>query len=103
MPALNRWLGRTLLAGVLVAASLAVSSCGSSEAGSAILNTERIERAIEHTSLTQRGKHAQVTCPSGVHQTKGLVFSCTAVVGRGTTRFEVTELDGSGRVHYAAR
>jgi hypothetical protein len=93
---------RSLIAGGLVAASLALGACGSSVAAPAILNTEKIERAIEHSSLTQRGKHAQVSCPSGVHQKRGLVFSCTAVVGRGSTRFVVTELDGSGQVHYAA-
>jgi hypothetical protein len=62
-----------------------------------------VERAIEHSSLAQREKHAQVSCPSGVHQKKGLVFSCTAVVGRERTRFVVTELDASGHVHYEAR
>jgi hypothetical protein len=98
----NRWLGRSLVAGVLVAASLAVTACGSSGAPT-ILNTEKVERAIEHSSLVQRGKHAQVSCPSGVHQKKALVFSCTAVVERASTQFVVTELDGSGHVHYAAR
>jgi ABC-type polar amino acid transport system ATPase subunit len=89
---------------VLVAASLAVAACGSSGSGSpTILNTEKVERAIEHSSLVQRGKHAQVTCPAGVHQKNGLVFSCTAVVGRTSTRFVVTELDGTGHVHYEAR
>jgi hypothetical protein len=93
---------RSLAGGVLVAASLAVTACGSSGSPT-ILNTEKVERAIEGSSLAQRGKHAQVSCPSGVHQKKGLVFSCTAVVGRGSTRFVVTELDGSGHVHYEAR
>jgi hypothetical protein len=32
-----------------------------------------------------------------------LLFSCTAVVGRNSTRFVVTQLDGSGRVRYEAR
>ena len=93
---------RSLVAGVLVAASLAVTACGSSESPT-ILNTEKVERAIERSSLAQRGQHAEVSCPSGVHQKKGLVFSCTAVVKRGSTRFVVTELDGSGHVHYEAR
>jgi hypothetical protein len=93
--------GRSLSAGVLVAAGLCVAACGSSGA-TTILNTEKIERAIESSSLAQRGKHVQVTCPSGVRQSKGLVFSCTALVERGSARFVVTELDGSGHVHYAA-
>jgi hypothetical protein len=93
---------RHLVVGVLVAVSLAVTACGSSKPPT-ILNTEKVERAIEQSSLTQRGKHAQVSCPSGVRQKKGLVFSCTAVVKRASTRFAVTELDGSGHVHYEAR
>jgi Domain of unknown function (DUF4333) len=98
----SRWLGRSLVAGALVAASLAVSACGSSESPT-ILNTEKVERAIERSSLAQRGAHPQVSCPSGVHQKKGLAFSCTALVKRDRTRFAVTQLDGSGRVHYEGR
>jgi hypothetical protein len=79
-----------------------VTACGSSRSPT-ILNTEKVERAIEHSSLDQRGIRARVSCPSGVHQTKGLVFYCTAVVGRHSTRFAVTQLDESGRVHYEAR
>jgi hypothetical protein len=90
------------ITGILVAASFALSACGST-GSTTILNTEKVERAIEHSSLIQRGIHAQVSCPSGVHQQKGLVFSCDALVGRGSTRFVVTELDGSGHVAYDAR
>jgi hypothetical protein len=91
-----------MVVGVLATASLAVTACGSPRSP-VILNTEKIERAIEHSSLAQRGTKAQVSCPSGVHQEKGLVFGCVAVVKRDTTRFVVTQLDGSGRVHYEAR
>lgn len=84
-----------------MAASLGVAACGSS--GSArILNTEKIERAIEATSLAQRGTQTQVSCPSGVHQATGLTFSCTAFVGSGSARFVVTQKDDAGHVHYAA-
>jgi hypothetical protein len=94
---------RLLAAGTLVAASVALLACGSSPSPT-ILNTERIERAIEHSSLAQRGRQARVTCPSGVHQSKGLAFACTGVLGSGSaTRFVVTQLDGSGHVHYEAR
>ena len=93
---------RAFVAGALVAASLAVGACGSSDSPT-ILNTEKVERAIEDSSLAQRATRAQVSCPSGVHQKKGLVFSCTAVVKRDSTRFVVTQLNGSGRVHYEAR
>ena len=98
----RRWPVRSLLAGALLAAGLGVTACGSSQSPT-ILNTEKVERAIEHSSLAQRGQHAQVTCPSGVHQKKDLAFACTAVVKRRSTRFMVTQLDGSGRVHYEAR
>jgi hypothetical protein len=135
----RRWLGRSLVAGVLVAALLAAATLAVGAGGPStvptILNTEKIERAIEQSSLAQRGAHAQVSCPSGVHLKKGLVFSCTAVVERGgmpcctaveeraccrtaakrrttpccttvvereATRIVVTELDGSGHVHYEA-
>ena len=93
---------RSFVAGVLVAAGLVVTACGSS-GSPVILNTEKIERSIEQSSFTQRGADARVSCPSGVHQKKGLVFSCTAVVGRVSTRFVVSQTDGSGHVHYEAR
>jgi hypothetical protein len=93
---------KCLAAAAALAASLVVSACGSSGSPK-ILNTEKVERAIEQSTLAQRGKHAQVSCPSGVHQQKALVFSCTAVVNLVSTRFVVTELDGAGDVHYAAR
>ena len=99
-----------LAACVLLTVSLALAACGSSGSSTPsasvspmILNTEKVERAIEHSSLAQRGKHAQVSCPSGVHQKQGLVFFCTAVVKHRSTRFVVTELDGRGHVHYVAR
>jgi hypothetical protein len=90
------------ITGVIVAASFALTACGST-GPTTILNTEKVERAIEHSSLTQRGIHTQVSCPSGVHQQKGLYFSCEALANRGSTRFLVTELDGSGHVSYTAR
>jgi hypothetical protein len=89
----------------LAVASLAVAGCGGSGDDNAptILNTEKVERAIEHSIALQRGKTAHVSCPSGVHQKKGLVFDCTAVVKRQSTQFVVTQQDGAGRVHYEAR
>jgi Domain of unknown function (DUF4333) len=105
---IRRWIARSLVAGVLVTAGATVTAWGSTRSPAAldtatVLNTEKIERAIEQGIFTQRRQHAQVSCPSGVHQKKGLVFSCTAVVGQSSTRFAVTQLDGSGHVHYAAR
>jgi hypothetical protein len=94
---------RAAAAGILAAASLAIAACGSSSVTSAtILNTETVERAIEHSSQVQRNKAVHVSCPSGVHQKKGLVFDCVATGKGGSTRFVVTQLDNAGRVHYQA-
>ncbi|MEA2450592.1 MAG: hypothetical protein QOG63_2524 [Thermoleophilaceae bacterium] len=93
---------RSIYAGLLLAATLATAGCGS-PASPNILNTERVERAIESSSLAQRGQHVQVSCPAGVHQTKGLVFYCTAASGPRSTRFTVTQLDWAGQVHFEAR
>lgn len=101
-PDASRSPGRPLLGLALVAAALALGACGKSEAPT-ILNTEKVERAIEKSSLVQRGKRPRVSCPSGVHQKKGLEFACTAVVGRASTRFVVTQTNGAGNVHYEAR
>ncbi len=103
-PAGGRRLGRSLAAGLLIAASLTFAACGKEEAKSAtILNTEKVERAIEHSVLAQRDKKARVSCPSGVHQKQGITFSCTATVKRVDTQFVVTQQDGAGRVRYEAR
>jgi hypothetical protein len=83
----------------LLASGLAIAACGSTPPP-VILNTEQVERAIEQSSLAQRHIRVNVSCPSGVHQQKGLVFNCTAVFHGGTTRFVVTELDSAGHVHY---
>lgn len=93
--------GRRLVTAMLVA-SVAASACGSPDPPT-VLNTEKVERAIERSSMSQRGQRVSVSCPAGVHQEKGAVFSCTTVGERARTRFMVTQLDGSGRVHYEAR
>jgi hypothetical protein len=93
-----------MAAGLIVVASLTVVACGKAETTAAtILNTEKVERAIEHSVAVQRSKTATVSCPSGVHQKKGLVFSCTALVKNASTQFVVTQQDGAGRVRYVAR
>jgi hypothetical protein len=81
----------------------AVIGAGCSESRPIVLNTEKIERAIERSSMAQRGKDADVSCPSGVVQEKGSVFSCSAVVGHQTARFTVKQLDGAGHVRYVGR
>ena len=101
----SRRRGRTLAAGLICATSVALSACGGTEEAKpvTILNTEKIELAIERSSQAERGQHAHVSCPSGVHQKKGLAFSCTAVVKGKSTKFAIAQLDGSGRVRYEAR
>lgn len=92
------------LGGTLGLAGFALSACGSSDTQApTILDTERVERAIERSSLAQRELRVRVSCPSGIHQKKGLTFSCTTLGARPNTRFAVTELNGAGRVHYEAR
>jgi hypothetical protein len=90
-----------LVSGLLAVAGLALAACGSSESA-AMLDTSKIERAIERSSLAQRGAHPKVSCPSEVAQEKGLVVSCTAVVKGTSTRFIVTQQDDAGRVRYEA-
>ena len=64
---------RWAVAGSLVAAGLAFTGCGTATTTPlTILNTEKVERAIDKSILAQRGKHADVSCPSGVHQKEGL-------------------------------
>jgi hypothetical protein len=104
----HRRIGRLWPVMALIAASLILTACGSSGSSSQslaprVLNTSKVARAIQQSSLAQRGEHAKVSCPTGVPQQKVLAFSCIALVGRVSTRFVVTQLDGSGDVHYEAR
>jgi hypothetical protein len=92
---------RLLLAGALVAAGLVFAACGSSPRA-AILNIEKVESSIKQSILSQRNREADVSCPSGVHQQEGLVFTCVATVRSVDTRFVVTQTDGSGDVYYIA-
>jgi hypothetical protein len=113
---------RSVAAVILLAVSLALGACGSSQsAGSSsrsatrpatssnppvsapsVLDTKKIERAIARSILVQRGRRASVSCPANVSQREGLAFSCAAVLDGARTRFVVTELNASGYVHYQA-
>jgi len=84
----------------LIAAALAgtgLAGCGSSSPK--ILDTERVERAIEQSVLQKRHLRTTVSCPSGIEQKKGVVFRCMATFKGGRTPFVVTE-DKDGAVHY---
>jgi hypothetical protein len=98
----HRRAGLPWAVGTLVAASLALGACGSSDGSTATLDMTKIERAIAQSSLAQRGQHAQVSCPSDVPVKKGLEFSCMAKVGEVGTLFVVVEQDSVGHVHYRA-
>jgi hypothetical protein len=76
----------------------AAAGCGGSDKPK-ILDTERVERAIEQSILQKRNLQATVSCPSGTEQKKGLKFRCTATYKGGSTVFLVTE-DAKGAVHY---
>lgn len=87
-------------ASCLIAVALAgagVAGCGSSKPK--ILDTERVERAIERSVLEKRHLTTTVSCPSDIEQKKGLKFRCIATYKGGRTPFVVTE-DAKGAVHY---
>jgi Domain of unknown function (DUF4333) len=87
----------TLIAAL--AAALALAGCGGSEKPR-ILNTERVERAIEQSILQKRKIDADVSCPDGVERKKGKKFRCLATYKGGRTPFLVTQDDDRGAVHY---
>jgi hypothetical protein len=66
-----------------------------------ILNTERVERAIETAILQQRHLRSNVSCPVNIVQRQGLVFLCQADVGGRRFPVTVTEADGKGHVTFA--
>lgn len=81
-----------------LAAAFLVAGCGSDERK--ILDTERIERAIEDTVWEKRRLRADVSCPSGTEQKKGVRFTCNAVYRGGQNPFVVVQDDDRGAVHY---
>jgi hypothetical protein len=91
---------RRVQGAIAVAAGLA--GCGGTTQVT-ILNTEKVERAIQQSILHDRGLESDVSCPSGVHQKRGLTFVCTAQVRHGTTPFVVKQIDNNGDVSYAGR
>lgn len=97
---LRRCLKRSTLT-CFVLGTLTVSACGSS--GSTVsLDGTKIERAIERSSLAQRGLTARVSCPADIQLEKGMTFECIAVVDKIRTRFVVTQTDAAGHVRYEA-
>jgi len=92
---------------VLVAcAAASAAGCGNDAPAvtvPVILDTKRVEHAIEASILNQREQKADVDCPSGVHQASGLTFRCVATGRDGTTAiFVVRQTDDAGHVTYDA-
>jgi uncharacterized protein DUF4333 len=81
------------------AAVLALTGCGGSDKPK-VLDTERVERAIEQSILQKRKIQATVSCPSGIEREKGKKFRCIATYKGGRTPFLVTQDDDKGAVHY---
>jgi hypothetical protein len=88
-------------AGALAAAT-GLAACGGSSQVT-ILNTEKVERAIAQSIMRDRGLQSYVSCPSGVHQQRGLTFICSAQLHHGTTAFVVKQIDNRGDVTYVGR
>jgi hypothetical protein len=91
---------RVLTVSLLTLVALAAPGCGGDKQ-KPILDTERIERAIVDTIWQKRHLRAQVSCPAGTEQKKGLQFRCTATYPGGQNPFVVTQDDDRGAVHYA--
>jgi hypothetical protein len=87
------------LAGLAMAVAVAVcvSGCGSSTRS---LDSGKVEHAIVTSILRERNLSATVVCPSKVPQKAGHVFTCAARLDVGAYPVMVTEIDGSGHVHY---
>jgi hypothetical protein len=65
-----------------------------------ILNTNRVEQAIEGSIRTQRHLTSTVTCPVNIVQQKGVIFYCQAAVRARNFRVVVTEVDSDGHVTF---
>lgn len=85
-------------------AAVSLAACGGDDKDPTILNTEKVERAIEQSALTQRKVKVQVSCPDGVHQKKGTAFVCTATDSKGrTSNVDVQQQDDAGNVTFVVR
>jgi hypothetical protein len=82
----------------LAVMAAALPGCGSGRPP--ILDTERVERAIQDSIYAKRHLRATVSCPSGTPRKKGHVFRCLATYRGGQTPFVVTEDNDRGAVHY---
>jgi len=65
-----------------------------------ILNSHRIELAIEDAVHSKRHVKTTATCPAAILEAKGLKFTCTAKLKTGAASFLVTETDNNGHVSF---
>ena len=92
---------RVTLIAAAAAATLALAGCGGGGSDKPkLLDTERVERAIENSILQKRKLVASVSCPSGIERKKGKKFRCLATYRGGQTPFLVTQRDDRGSVNY---
>jgi hypothetical protein len=68
-----------------------------------ILNTEKVERAIEGSIHAQRRLSAQVSCPVNIEQKQGKTFTCYATVRARRYPVLVNQIDSKGHVRYLVR
>lgn len=86
-------------AGVMALIAL-VAGLWSGDSNRVILNTERVERAVETSIRQQRHLASAVSCPVNIVQQAGVVFYCQATVGGRNFPVVVTEVDGKGHVTF---
>jgi hypothetical protein len=67
-----------------------------------VLDTAKVEHAIEASILDQRRVRATVSCPTAVLQQTGVSFRCTARIDGGARGypFVVRETDNAGHLRY---
>ena len=67
------------------------------------LDTRGTVIAIKNAIRRQRHLSSTITCPKTVLETAGLTFTCTAKTKKGTTPFDVTEINDRGGVRFVGR
>jgi Domain of unknown function (DUF4333) len=98
----SRWLQllAAFVAGAGVMALVAVAAGWNGTSSPVILNTERVERAIENSISAERHLISSVSCPVNIVQHARAVFACQATVRGRVFPVVVTETDSRGHVTY---
>lgn len=94
-------LAAAFLAGAALLAVIAlIAGWWNGTSNPVILNTNRVERAIETSIREQRHLASRVSCPVNIVQERGVVFNCFASVRGRQFSVVVTEVDGDGHVTF---